>query len=107
MFRKRGYIEGFYGETWERNCRISVMELMASYGMNTFYYAPKDDIYHREKWREPYPEKELSELKELYEKASENAGKASECVGCGQCEAICPQHIHIIDELKHVAELFE
>lgn len=42
-----------------------------------------------------------------YEKLSENKGKASECVACGQCEAICPQHLHIIDELKKVAETFE
>jgi len=83
MFRKRGYIEGFYGSTWERDCRISVMQLMAGYGMNTFYYAPKDDIYHREKWREPYPEKELNELKELYETASENELDFHWCIGPG------------------------
>lgn len=72
LFKKRGYIEGFYGDTWEHSKRISVMKLMASYGMNTYFYAPKDDIYHREKWRELYPEKELSELKILFETACEN-----------------------------------
>ena len=69
LFKKRGYIEGFYGPTWESSKRISVMKLMSSYGMNTFYYAPKDDIYHREKWRELYPEKELSALKNLVDTA--------------------------------------
>ena len=72
LFLKRGYIEGFYGKTWENQKRVSVMKLMAAYGMNTFFYAPKDDIYHREKWRELYPEKELSELRTLFETACEN-----------------------------------
>lgn len=72
LFVKRGYIEGFYGKTWQNEKRVSVMKLMASYGMNSFFYAPKDDIYHREKWRELYPEKELSELKALFETAKEN-----------------------------------
>jgi len=72
LFAKRGYIEGFYGDTWEQSKRLSVMSLMAKYGMNTFYYAPKDDDYHREKWREPYPEKELGELKNLFDYACEN-----------------------------------
>ena len=62
LFEKRGYIEGFYGKTWATDKRLSVMKLMSRYGMNTFYYAPKDDLYHRAKWSEPYPEKELSEL---------------------------------------------
>ncbi len=72
LFKKRGYIEGFYGPTWEYNKRISVMKLMASYGMNTFFYGPKDDIYHREKWRELYPENELVQLKNLFNVACEN-----------------------------------
>lgn len=72
LFAKRGYIEGFYGDTWEQSKRLSVMSLMAKYGMNTFYYAPKDDDYHREKWRELYPEKELGELKNLFDYATEN-----------------------------------
>lgn len=72
LFKKRGYIEGFYGPTWENSKRLSVMKLMASYGMNTFFYAPKDDIYHREKWRELYPENELAELKNLFNVACEN-----------------------------------
>ncbi len=72
LFKTRGYIEGFYGPTWENSKRLSVMKLMASYGMNTFYYAPKDDIYHREKWRELYPENELVQLKNLFNFACEN-----------------------------------
>lgn len=72
LFKTRGYIEGFYGPTWENGKRLSVMKLMASYGMNTFFYAPKDDIYHREKWRELYPENELTQLKNLFNVANEN-----------------------------------
>ncbi|MEJ8553789.1 aldo/keto reductase [Tepidibacter sp. Z1-5] len=33
--------------------------------------------------------------------------KALNCVACGKCEEACPQHIHIIDSLKSVRELFE
>ena len=83
LFRKRGYIEGFYGSTWEQSKRISVMKLMASYGMNTFFYAPKDDIYHREKWRDFYPEDELASLKSLFETACENMLDFNWAIGPG------------------------
>ncbi|MCR4903870.1 MAG: aldo/keto reductase [Butyrivibrio sp.] len=42
-----------------------------------------------------------------YNRAIEGRGKASECIGCGQCEAACPQHINIIERLKECAEVFE
>ena len=35
------------------------------------------------------------------------SGKASECVGCSQCVAACPQHINVIEELKAIAAAYE
>ena len=37
----------------------------------------------------------------------EGAGKASDCLQCGQCEAACPQHINVIERLQDCAEAFE
>lgn len=34
-------------------------------------------------------------------------GKASDCIRCGKCESICPQHLPIRQLLKTVAETFE
>lgn len=42
-----------------------------------------------------------------YEVMTRNAGKASDCVQCGQCEAICPQHLPIRQLLQDVAAEFE
>lgn len=44
---------------------------------------------------------------EYYNNLSEVFGKASECIACGQCEKVCPQHLHIIEELGRVANHFE
>lgn len=38
---------------------------------------------------------------------TQNGGKASDCIGCGKCEHVCPQHLKIRDYLKEVAAVFE
>lgn len=42
-----------------------------------------------------------------YEIISGTRGKASDCIACGQCEGVCPQHLSIIDYLKDVAAHYE
>lgn len=44
---------------------------------------------------------------EYYTRLTHTFGKASECIGCGQCEAACPLHLPIIENLQKVAEYFE
>jgi len=36
-----------------------------------------------------------------------NNGKASDCIKCGKCESVCPQHLKIRDLLVEVKEEFE
>jgi hyaluronoglucosaminidase len=64
-FQRRGIVEGFFGPPWSVAHRAAIFEFGAKRGMNTYLYAPKDDPYHRERWREPYPDKEWGELLKL------------------------------------------
>ena len=42
-----------------------------------------------------------------YVSQTENSGKASSCIGCGQCERACPQQIKVISRLKECAGALE
>lgn len=83
LFAERGYIEGFYGNPWSFKNRKMMIELLSFYGMNTHYYAPKDDPYHRDKWEELYPEKELSELSQLLKICNEKFVDFYYCIAPG------------------------
>ena len=50
-----GYIEGYYGKilTWE-NRKVIVDRLNVN-KMNSYFYAPKSDIFHRQNWQKNYP----------------------------------------------------
>lgn len=42
-----------------------------------------------------------------YERLTLDGGKASECIGCGACESVCPQHLPVRELMKTVAARFE
>ncbi|MFH8489176.1 beta-N-acetylhexosaminidase family protein [Streptomyces longisporoflavus] len=68
----RGSIEGFYGPPWTEAERLDQVDFLGDTKANTYVYAPKDDPYHREKWRDPYPADKLAELGKLIDRASAN-----------------------------------
>lgn len=68
----RGVVEGFYGNPWSTTDRKRQFEFYGENKMNVYIYGPKDDPYHRAKWREPYPEAEAAVIKELVQSAHEN-----------------------------------
>jgi len=61
----RGSIEGFYGSPWTHAERMDQLAFYGDVKLNTYIYAPKDDPYHRERWREPYPADKLGQVREL------------------------------------------
>ena len=61
----RGVVEGFYGTPWSHQARLSQIAFYARHKMNVYIYGPKDDPWHRDKWREPYPEVEAKRISEL------------------------------------------
>jgi len=64
-------VEGFYGPPWRHDERLALLDAAPGLGLDTYLYAPKDDPWHRERWREPYPDAELARLGELTARAGD------------------------------------
>ena len=64
-FKYRGIVEGFYYDPWSWEDRKDIIRFMSGFKMNAYIYAPKDDPYHREKWRMKYPQELIRKLEEL------------------------------------------
>ena len=54
-----------------------------------------------------YGNYDLAKNREYFDVVIQGHKKAAECVHCGRCEGVCPQHIEIRKELKRVAETFK
>lgn len=64
---------------------------------------PKYFSLYNEDMRENLEEKGWTVNFTNYELLAKKFGKAGECVKCGQCEGVCPQHLPIIENLQKVA----
>ena len=68
--------------------KISIPDLFSCYNARTLYHDWNQGYYYRKVY-------------------TVNNGKASDCIKCGKCENICPQHLEIRSLLEDVAKEFE
>lgn len=68
---------------------------------------PKYFSLYNEDMREDLEQKGWTVTFSKYTALTEKFGKASDCVECGQCEGVCPQHLPIIENLKTIASHYE
>jgi hyaluronoglucosaminidase len=107
LMRLRGAIEGFYGSPWTHAERMDQLAFYGSVKLNTYIYAPKDDPYHRERWRSPYPAADLAKLRALVRQAARHHVRFTFAVSPGV--SICysdPGDVRALrDKLRSVYDL--
>ena len=62
-FGWRGIVEGAYGPAWSHAERARVLAWMPRHGFNAYVHAPKNDLYQRTNWRDPYPAAEQAQFR--------------------------------------------
>ena len=62
-------IEGFYGPPLRHEERLDLLRWLPSAGFTDFAYGPKDDPFHRARWRDPYPAEHLERFAETLDVA--------------------------------------
>lgn len=67
--------------------KIAIPDLFSCYNSKKMYEGWNSDFY--------------------YGVHTANGGKASDCIKCGKCEYVCPQHLSIREYLEKVAAVFE
>ena len=92
-----GVIEGFFGVPWSWEDRASYAEFLFGLGYGFYIYAPKDDRYLRQRWRESWPEataEQVAALRAIYRAKSVEFG-----VG------LSPFELHLDDRAGNATEL--
>jgi protein O-GlcNAcase/histone acetyltransferase len=67
-----GVVEGFYGRPWTTAERLQLFRQMSKWSLDTYLYAPKDDLKHRAIWRQPYLDTELPSIECLIQASREH-----------------------------------
>ena len=92
------------------NAQIAVPCTACSYcteGCPMHIAIPKYFSLYNEIKREDMEQKGWTVSFTQYDVLTQDFGRAGDCIACGQCERICPQHLPIIEHLKQVSECFD
>ena len=60
-----GIIEGYYGAPWSWEARAETISFLAPHGYRFYFYAPKADLFLRERWQEDHPRETADRLRDL------------------------------------------
>lgn len=88
-----GYIEGYYGRLLEWRERHALLDQLSRLDLSSYFYAPKEDTYHRLQWREPYP----VEWRRAFALFTEHAQKTSIHIIAGVAPGLDFNFKHISD----------
>ena len=65
MVAQLGIIEGYYGKPWTWDARAQTVSFLKPHGYAFYLYAPKSDLFLRERWADDHPADQFSELKKF------------------------------------------
>ena len=68
-----GYVEGYYGRLFDWQERKAIVDVLARNNLGRYLYAPKEDIKHRYRWREPYDDAWLQQFADFCAYAKQHA----------------------------------
>ncbi|MFH9350330.1 beta-N-acetylglucosaminidase domain-containing protein [Kitasatospora sp. NPDC017646] len=68
----RGTAEAFYGTPWTAQQRLDQVDFLGRSKQNFYLYAPGDDPFRLNRWRDAYPADQQSDLRELGDRARQN-----------------------------------
>ena len=68
----KGYIEGYYGRLFSQENRTRIIGHMGKLNMDFYLYGPKEDPYHRVRWKEKYPLETKKTLSALADQCKKN-----------------------------------
>ena len=98
-------IEGFYGPPYTHADRLDLLRWLPSAGFTDYAYGPKDDPFHRDRWREPYPAAELSRLAETQAVAREAGLTLTLAVSPGLDWRDDADHAALVAKLRQLYDL--
>ncbi|MEU9125253.1 beta-N-acetylglucosaminidase domain-containing protein [Streptomyces sp. NPDC048506] len=104
---RRGVVEGFYGTPWTHQARLDQLAFYGLMKLNTYLYAPKNDPYERDRWRDRYPTAQARRLTDLVKSARAHHVRFTYVLSPGKslCNSSADDREAVIGKLQSLYDL--